>query len=76
MDHYHTGKKRSDFSASILGAALKVDEIWLWKEVNGIMTTDLEDSAEARTILKSYEAWNFLISSNVLHPRTIELRYA
>jgi len=27
------GRGGSDFSASIIGAALKVDEIWLWKEV-------------------------------------------
>src|SRR3990170_5552556 len=34
------GRGGSDFSASIIGAAIKADEIWLWKEVNGILTTD------------------------------------
>ncbi len=69
------GRSGSDFSASILGAALKVDEIWLWKEVNGIMTTDPRIVAEARTIPQiSYsEAMELsYFGANVLHPRAIE----
>ncbi|MGM0771905.1 MAG: aspartate kinase, partial [Halobacteriota archaeon] len=34
------GRGGSDFTASIVGAAIHADEIWLWKEVHGIMTTD------------------------------------
>jgi aspartate kinase len=69
------GRSGSDFSASILGAALKADEIWLWKEVNGIMTTDPRIVPEAKTIPQiSYsEAMELsYFGANVLHPRTIE----
>ena len=69
------GRSGSDFSASILGAALKADEIWLWKEVNGIMTTDPRIVPEARTIPQISYAEAMELSyfgANVLHPRTIE----
>ena len=44
------GRGGSDFSASIVGAAIKADEIWLWKEVHGIMTTDPKIVPEAKPI--------------------------
>ena len=69
------GRSGSDFSASILGAALKADEIWLWKEVNGIMTTDPRIVPEAKTIPQISYAEAMELSyfgANVLHPRTIE----
>ena len=69
------GRSGSDFTASILGASLKADEIWLWKEVNGIMTTDPRIIPEAKTIPQiSYsEAMELsYFGANVLHPRTIE----
>jgi aspartate kinase len=69
------GRSGSDFTASILGAALKVDEIWLWKEVNGIMTTDPRIVPEAKTIPQISYAEAMELSyfgANVLHPRTIE----
>ena len=69
------GRSGSDFTASILGAALKADEIWLWKEVNGIMTTDPRIVPEAKTIPQISYAEAMELSyfgANVLHPRTIE----
>ncbi|MDD3041358.1 MAG: aspartate kinase [Methanosarcinaceae archaeon] len=69
------GRSGSDFSASIIGAGIKADEIWLWKEVNGIMTTDPRIVPEARTIPQiSYsEAMELsYFGANVLHPKTIE----
>ncbi len=69
------GRSGSDFSASILGAAVSADEIWLWKEVDGIMTTDPKIVPEAQTIpLISYiEAMELsYFGAKVLHPRTIE----
>ncbi|HWR25477.1 MAG TPA: aspartate kinase [Methanosarcina sp.] len=69
------GRSGSDFTASILGAALKADEIWLWKEVNGIMTTDPRIIPEARTIPQISYAEAMELSyfgANILHPRTIE----
>lgn len=69
------GRGGSDFSASIIGAALKVDEIWLWKEVHGILTTDPKIVPEARTIpvISYIEAMELsYFGAKVLHPRTIE----
>ncbi|KAA3614686.1 MAG: aspartate kinase [Calditrichaeota bacterium] len=34
------GRNGSDFSASLLGAALKADEIQIWTDVDGILTAD------------------------------------
>jgi aspartate kinase len=69
------GRSGSDFSASILGAAVSAGEIWLWKEVDGIMTTDPKIVPEAQSIpLISYiEAMELsYFGAKVLHPRTIE----
>lgn len=69
------GRSGSDFSASILGAALKADEIWLWKEVHGIMTTDPKFVPEAKCIpqISYIEAMELsYFGAKVLHPRTIE----
>ena len=69
------GRGGSDFSASIIGAALESDEIWLWKEVHGILTTDPRIVPEARTIpvISYIEAMELsYFGAKVLHPRTIE----
>lgn len=34
------GRGGSDYSATILGRALEADEVWIWTDVNGVMTTD------------------------------------
>ena len=34
------GRGGSDYSAAIIGAALDVEEIQIWTDVDGIMTTD------------------------------------
>ncbi len=65
----------SDYSASLLGAALGVDEIWIWTDVDGIMTTDPKLVTEARTIdVMSYSEAAELayFGAKVLHPKTIE----
>ncbi|TGC10967.1 aspartate kinase [Methanolobus halotolerans] len=69
------GRSGSDFSASILGAAVKADEIWLWKEVHGIMTSDPKFVPEAKSIpqISYIEAMELsYFGAKVLHPRTIE----
>jgi len=69
------GRGGSDFSAAIVGAAVGADEIWLWKEVHGILTTDPRIVPTARTIpVMSYiEAMELsYFGAKVLHPRTIE----
>ena len=69
------GRGGSDFSASIIGAAIKAEEIWLWKEVDGILTTDPHIVPEAKPIpvISYIEAMELsYFGAKVLHPRAIE----
>ena len=44
------GRGGSDYTASILGAALGVDEIWIMTDVDGIMTADPKVEPSAKVI--------------------------
>ncbi len=69
------GRGGSDYSASIVGYALDCDEIWIWTDVDGIMTTDPRIEPEASKIeLLSYNeaAEMAYFGAKVLHPRTLE----
>ncbi|MDR0768115.1 MAG: aspartate kinase [Methanosarcinales archaeon] len=69
------GRSGSDYTASIVGVGIKADEIWLWKEVDGIMTANPKIVPSARTIhFISYQEAMELSSlgAEVLHPRAIE----
>jgi len=69
------GRGGSDFTASIIGASLNVDEIWLWKDVPGIMTTDPKLVPEARPlkVISYIEAMEMsFFGAKVLHPKAIE----
>lgn len=68
------GRGGSDLTATMLGAALKVDEVQTWKDVNGILTTDPRIVPEARTVpIVTYEEAAELayFGSQVLHPRSM-----
>ncbi len=69
------GRSGSDYTAAILGAALTVDEIWIWTDVDGIMTTDPRLVKEARVIPRiSYIEVMELsyFGAKVMHSRSIE----
>ena len=69
------GRGGSDFTATILGAALSVDEVWICTDVNGMMTTDPKIISDARTIsqLSYSEALEMTVfGAKALHPRAIE----
>ena len=69
------GRSGSDYSASIIGVGIHADEIWLWKEVDGIMTANPKIVPAAKTLrYVSYQEAMELASlgAEVLHPRTIE----
>ncbi len=34
------GRGGSDYSAAIIGAVLPADDVWIWTDVDGVMTTD------------------------------------
>lgn len=68
------GRGGSDYSCAILGAALDADEVWFWKEVDGVLTANPKVVAEARTLPHlSYSEMAELAyyGANVLHPKTV-----
>ncbi len=68
------GRGGSDYSASIIGAALDADEIWIWTDVDGVMTANPNDVPEARTMREiSYSEASELAyyGAKVLHHKTI-----
>jgi bifunctional aspartokinase / homoserine dehydrogenase 1 len=68
------GRGGSDFSAAILGVALEADEVWIWTDVDGIMTTDPRIVSTARTLpeLTFREVSELAFyGAKVLHPKTI-----
>lgn len=68
------GRGGSDFSAAIIGAAVDAEEIQIWTDVDGMMTTDPRVIEQARVIdLISYgEAAELAyFGAKVLHPKTI-----
>jgi aspartate kinase len=68
------GRGGSDYSASVLGVALGTDEVWIWTDVDGVMSADPRLVAGARSIPSlSYAEVGELayFGAKVLHPRTI-----
>lgn len=68
------GRGGSDYSAAIVGAALDVEDIQIWTDVDGIMTTDPRMVKEARRIksISFDEAAELAyFGAKVLHPATI-----
>ena len=68
------GRGGSDYSAAILGVVLQADEVWIWTDVDGVMTADPRLVPEARTIpVLSYREVSELayFGAKVLHPKTI-----
>jgi aspartate kinase len=68
------GRGGSDWSASLLGAALDADEIQIWTDVDGMMTVDPRVEPTARVLpLVSFEEAAELayFGARVLHPETI-----
>jgi aspartokinase/homoserine dehydrogenase 1 len=68
------GRGGSDYSATILGAAMDAAEIIIWTDVEGVLTADPRLVAEARTIpVISYREAGELayFGAKVLHPKTL-----
>lgn len=69
------GRGGSDLSASLLGAALQVEEVQVWKDVDGILTTDPRVVAEAQSIprVTFEEAFELAFyGAKVLHPLSLQ----
>jgi aspartate kinase len=68
------GRGGSDYSAAIIGSVLPADEVWIWTDVDGVMTTDPRLAPEAQTLPEiSYSEIAELAyyGAKVLHPKTI-----
>ncbi|WP_456370064.1 aspartate kinase, partial [Geoglobus sp.] len=64
-----------DLTATLIASALNADEVWLWKEVDGVMTTDPKIVPEARLIPEiSYQEAMELshFGAKILHPKALE----
>ncbi|RPJ59844.1 MAG: aspartate kinase [Acidobacteria bacterium] len=68
------GRGGSDYSAALVGAGLGAEQVWIWSDVNGILTADPSIVPEATTISElSYQEAAELayFGAEVLHPKTI-----
>jgi bifunctional aspartokinase / homoserine dehydrogenase 1 len=68
------GRGGSDFSASILASALNAAELWIWTDVDGIMSADPRLVPDAKVLPEVTYAEAAELAYNgakVLHPRTL-----
>ncbi len=68
------GRGGSDYSVGIIGACLKVDEVWIWTDVDGVMSADPSIVPDAHTLAEmtySEAAELSYYGAKVLYPKTI-----
>jgi aspartate kinase len=68
------GRGGSDFTASLVGAAIDAEEIQIWTDVDGLLTCDpslVPDARPVRTISFDEAAELAYFGAKVLHPATI-----
>ncbi len=69
------GRGGSDYTATIIGAALAANEVWIWTDVDGLMTSDPKIVPTAKTMpeLSFQEATEMTIfGAKAMHPRALE----
>jgi aspartate kinase len=69
------GRGGSDYTATIVGAAIKADEVWIWSDVDGLMTADPRIVPGARHLerIRFIEAIEMgLFGAKSMHPRALE----
>jgi aspartate kinase len=68
------GRGGSDYSATILGAAVAADEIWIWTDVDGVLTADPRVCRDASTLSEITFAEAVELShygAKVIHERAV-----
>jgi bifunctional aspartokinase / homoserine dehydrogenase 1 len=68
------GRGGSDYTAALLGAILPADEVWIWTDVDGVMSADPRIVSNARTISElTFREISELAyyGAKVLHPKAI-----
>jgi len=69
------GRGGSDYTATLLGAALEAEEIWIWTDVDGLMTSDPKIVPNAKTLpeISFKEALEMAVfGAKAMHPRALE----
>jgi aspartate kinase len=69
------GRGGSDYTATIIGAALGADEVWIWTDVDGLMTFDpkIVPSAKMLPEISFQEATEMVITgAKAMHPKALE----
>ena len=69
------GRGGSDYTATIVGAAVRADEVWLWSDVEGLMSADPRIVPSARRLdrISFAEALEMgMFGAKSMHPRALE----
>src|SRR2546427_2221137 len=69
------GRGGSDYTASLLGAGLNADEIWIWTDVDGLMTADpriVKDDAILPAISFAEALELSYFGAKMMHPRALQ----
>ncbi len=69
------GRGGSDYTATLIGAALELDEVWIWKDVEGLMTADpkIEPNAKVLKRISYAEAAEMAyFGAKAIHPRALQ----
>ncbi len=69
------GRGGSDYTASLLGAALGADEIWIWTDVDGLMTADpriVKDSKVLHGVSFGEALELSYFGAKMMHPRALQ----
>jgi aspartokinase/homoserine dehydrogenase 1 len=68
------GRGGSDYSATIIGAAIEADEVWIWTDVDGVLTADPRICPDATTLpeISFAEAIELAYyGAKVIHPKAV-----
>jgi aspartate kinase len=69
------GRGGSDYTATIIGSTMGADEVWIWTDVDGMMTADPKIEPAAKTIreisfMEALEMSHF--GAKAMHPKSLE----
>ena len=69
------GRGGSDYSATIIAASINADEVWLWGDIDGLMTADpkiVKDAIVLEEVSVSEALELSMFGSKYMHPRALE----
>jgi aspartate kinase len=69
------GRGGSDYTATIIAASINADEVWLWSDVDGLMTADpkiVKDAQVLKEVSFSEAMEMALFGAKYMHPRALE----